>query len=141
MTMKSGTRAMPNWGRTFAAVAVSIAAASSLLAVGFATPASAAPNVAWSQMSGSATDIATVPGLGVWEIGTDPRPGGFGVYRWMTPSNASHYWQWFPIPIPNGGGGGALRIAVGVSENNEIVTVSTASHAIWQLDFANGAWC
>ncbi|QJR15459.1 tectonin domain-containing protein [Usitatibacter palustris] len=54
----------------------------------------------WGKMPGSGNDIGIGPKGDVWVIGTDPVPGGFGIYR-LDGEN------WTKIP------GGATRISVG----------------------------
>jgi hypothetical protein len=53
----------------------------------------------WVGMPGLAREIAVGANGSVWHIGTDARPGGFGIYRWV--NNA---WQNVP--------GGAVKVAV-----------------------------
>lgn len=60
-------------------------------------PAAAAANT-WRQMPGSANEIGMGGGT-LWIVGTNPVPGGFGIYRWN--GNA-----WTQVP------GGAVRIDV-----------------------------
>jgi hypothetical protein len=42
----------------------------------------AVPSPAFTIRPGTATDISEGAAGSVWIIGTDPRPGGFGIYRW-----------------------------------------------------------
>jgi len=53
----------------------------------------------WTTQTGSANDIGVGRG-GIWKIGTDPQPGGFGIQRFTGSS-------WSAVP------GGAVRIAMG----------------------------
>jgi hypothetical protein len=63
------------------------------------------PNgVSWVQVDGSANDIDVGVDGSVWVIGTNPKPGGFGLHRW----NGSSF-----DPIP--GGAAAVRVAVNPS--------------------------
>jgi Tectonin domain len=55
--------------------------------------------LAWIQQPGAAIDIGIGLNGAVWVIGTDPVPGGYGVYYW----NGSDW---------NSAGGGGVRIAV-----------------------------
>ena len=56
----------------------------------------------WTRLPGAAWDVGVSPANDLWVIGTNPVPGGYGIYNW-TGSN------WTNIP------GGAVRIAVGPS--------------------------
>ncbi len=53
----------------------------------------------WIMMLGAAIDVGAGPG-GVWVVGTDSVPGGFGIYHWDGAG-------WTAMP------GGAVRISVG----------------------------
>jgi hypothetical protein len=54
----------------------------------------------WQLLPGAATDIGVGADGSVWVTGTNPLPGGFGIYRW----DGSN-WNEYP--------GGATQIAVG----------------------------
>lgn len=56
--------------------------------------------MAWQKMPGLAKDIAIDGYGGIWVIGTNPVPGGFGIFFWR-----GDFW----IPVTGGG----MRIAVG----------------------------
>jgi hypothetical protein len=56
----------------------------------------------WSWMPGAAVDVGIGADGTLWVVGTNPVPGGFGIYRW----NASGWW-WESIP------GGGVAIDVG----------------------------
>jgi hypothetical protein len=55
---------------------------------------------AWAKYPGDATDIAVGPDGTAWVVGTNPVPGGGGIWRWAGSA-------WAPIR------GGAVRIAIG----------------------------
>lgn len=59
----------------------------------------APPKGKWAKMPGKAKDIAIGGDGTVWVIGSDPRPGGFGIYKWVDG-------KWERIE------GGGVRIAV-----------------------------
>jgi hypothetical protein len=58
------------------------------------------PPSAWRLAPGSATDIAAGADGSVWVIGTNPMPGGYGIWHWIGSG-------WVPVA------GGAVAIAVG----------------------------
>lgn len=58
-----------------------------------------APVSSWEQVPGSAIDIGIGANGAVWIVGTNPVPGGFGIYRW-----AGTGWEGVP--------GGATNISV-----------------------------
>ena len=64
-----------------------------LLVASFATASD------WKQQPGSAKRIAAGPDGSVWALGTNPAPGGFGVWRWNGTA-------WLPVE------GGGVEIAV-----------------------------
>ena len=72
----------------------------------------------WTQLPGAAMDIGAGGDGSVWVIGTNPVPGGFGIYRW----NGSN-WDMMP--------GGATNISVG-SDGNPLVVNSTGQIFLWE---------
>jgi hypothetical protein len=62
----------------------------------------------WILYPGGATDIAIGANGSVWAVGTNPVPGGFGIWHWTGSS-------WTEAP------GGAVRIAVDPAGNPEVV--------------------
>jgi hypothetical protein len=76
----------------------------------------------WQRLQGGASDIGVGADGTVWVIGTDPRPGGFGIYRW----NGS---GWSRID------GAAVRIDVDPQGNPWIVN---DTHEIYHL--IHGQW-
>jgi hypothetical protein len=78
--------------------------------------------LAWIQQLGAAIDIG-VGGASVWVIGTDPVPGGYGIYYW----NGSDW---------NSAGGGAVRIAVSRDGTpwvvNDVGKIFVLSGGNWQ---------
>jgi hypothetical protein len=65
---------------------------------------------AFKPLPGGAKDIGAGGGQ-VWVIGTDPRPGGFGIYRWHA-GFEGNVWDG-----PMGGGAAGYRIAVDPAGN------------------------
>jgi len=84
--------------------------------------AALAQSLDWKQLPGSATDIGVGANGAAWIIGTNPTPGGYGIYRW----NGS---DWAGMP------GGAVRIDVDPQGNPWVVN---NAGAIFQ--WAYGAW-
>lgn len=72
----------------------------------------------WTLMPGTARDIAVADDGNVFKIGTEPRPGGYGIYRYI-PDFAG----WTEV------GGGATRIAAGRN-----VWVVNANQRVFRLD-------
>ena len=69
----------------------------------------------WTAYPGSATDIAVGANGSVWVVGTNPVPGGYGIYQW----NAN---TWTPLA------GGAVTIAVDPAGNPWI---TNSAHSIF----------
>lgn len=84
--------------------------------------AAALLSVAWRQTDGLARDIGVGANGAVWVIGTNPVPGGFGIYRW----NGQN---WDSVP------GGAVRIAV---DRQGAPWVVNSSNVIYR--WAGGGW-
>ena len=85
-------------------------------------PASGGPT--WQQLPGLATDIGVGRDGSVWIIGTNPVPGGFGIFHW----NGS---AWDSV------NGGAVRIAV--APNGEPWVVNNAGNIFRSTD-GKGGW-
>jgi len=77
---------------------------------------------AWQRMLGEANDIGVGANGVVWVIGTDPRNGGYGIYRWNGQS-------WNRVE------GGAVRIDVDPYGNPWVIN---DSHQIFR--WVNGLW-
>ncbi len=71
----------------------------------------------WVAMPGKATDISVGASEPIWMIGTDPKPGGYGIYKWGVT-------DWVPVE------GAAVRIAVGPKGNPWIIN---EDHEIFRL--------
>jgi hypothetical protein len=70
----------------------------------------------WIHFPGTLTDIAFGADLSLWAIGTDPRPGGFGIYQ-LTANG------WARVP------GGAVSITVGPKGRPWIINSSNHIYA------------
>jgi hypothetical protein len=79
-------------------------------------------NGAWQDIPGFARDIAVGADGSVWKVGTDPVPGGYGVYQYAGGG-------WVQVP------GGAVRIAVG--PDGEPWVVNDAGRTLRRV---SGAW-
>jgi len=71
----------------------------------------------WVRMPGKATDISIGASESIWMVGTDPKPGGFGVYKWGDT-------DWVQVE------GAAVRVAVGPKGNPWIIN---DRHEIYRL--------
>lgn len=71
----------------------------------------------WVAMPGKATDISVGASDRIWMIGTDQKPGGFGIYKWGVTN-------WVPVE------GAAVRVAVGPKGNPWIIN---DGHEIFRL--------
>jgi hypothetical protein len=80
------------------------------------------PPSPWKLASGSATDIAAGADGSVWVIGTNPVPGGYGIYRWTSTGWA-------------GVSGGAVSIGVGPDGSPWVVN---SAHRIYHR--VGSAW-
>jgi hypothetical protein len=82
--------------------------------------ASTAAAFTWATVPGKANDISVGANGAVWHIGTDARPGGFGIYRWV-----NNGWQNVP--------GGAVKVAVDPQGNGWVLN---AGNTIYRWDGA-----
>ena len=100
-----------------------VAAVNAVGTSGLSNEVSATPSrIAFSAKPGTATDISEGADGSVWVIGTNPVPGGYGIYRWTGTG-------WAGVP------GAAVSIAVAPDGTPFVIN---AAHQIYE--WTNGGW-